>query len=175
MLDPYYLLGVSLTATPDEIRAAYRRRAAEIHPDRQPPDKRASASEQMKQLNAARDLLLDARRRAEYDDKVRLEMQKAMWRARREVHLPPDSPPVYTPRRRRRLSGVWFFVWVMLVCLLIMALIAMFALSTVQGDPDSPLMVLASFGRCVGSLFITGLVVISIASFLTSLTQSLRN
>lgn len=55
------MLGLPVSATPGEIRAAYRRRAAELHPDRQPPDKKDWASEQMKQLNQARDTLLNPR------------------------------------------------------------------------------------------------------------------
>lgn len=34
MLDPFDLLGVTPDATPAEIRAAWRRRAYETHPDR---------------------------------------------------------------------------------------------------------------------------------------------
>jgi curved DNA-binding protein CbpA len=64
--DPYATLGVVPSAIPDEIRAAYRRLAAACHPDLQPPEKKAWASEQMIQLNAARDLLLNTRRRVHY-------------------------------------------------------------------------------------------------------------
>src|SRR3990172_5132834 len=105
MLDPYYLLGVELNAAPDEIRAAYRSRAAEVHPDIQPPEKREWASERMKQLNAARDLLLDPKRRTEYDERTRVEMEKAKWRARRDAYVP--STDFYAPRRRRRRWN-WF-------------------------------------------------------------------
>jgi hypothetical protein len=67
MLNPYTTLGLDAAATEDDIRAAYRRRAAQVHPDLQPPEKRAAAEEAMKRLNAARDILLDPRRRAAYD------------------------------------------------------------------------------------------------------------
>ena len=118
MLDPYYLLGVELNAPPDDIRAAYRRRAAEVHPDIQPLEKREWASERMKQLNAARDLLLDPKRRAEYDERMRVEMEKAKWRARREAYVP--STDFYPPRRRRRRWN-WFTTllamgWLSLIC-----------------------------------------------------------
>lgn len=46
------LLRVSAAATPDDIRASYRRLATEMHPDRGGSDARLAA------LNAARDLLL---------------------------------------------------------------------------------------------------------------------
>jgi DnaJ-like protein len=105
MLDPYYLLGVELNAAPDEIRVAYRRKAAEVHPDIQPLEKREWASERMKQLNAARELLLDPQRRAEYDERMRLEMEKARWRARRDAYVPPAD--FYPPRTRRRRWN-WF-------------------------------------------------------------------
>ena len=65
-LDPYATLGVVPSATPDEIRAAYRRLAAACHPDLQPPERKPWASERMIQLNAARDLLLNTRRRVQY-------------------------------------------------------------------------------------------------------------
>lgn len=65
--DPYLVLGLKPSATADEVRAAYRRLAAQIHPDTQPADRKDWAAEQMRTLYAARDLLLDPDRRAEYD------------------------------------------------------------------------------------------------------------
>jgi len=126
MLDPYYLLGVELNATSDDIRATYRRRAAEIHPDIQPPEKREWASERMKQLNAARDLLLDAGRRAKYDEQMRLEMEKARWRAKRDAYVPPAD--FYPPRRPRRRWS-WLFRlaavgWLLLICFSTLPLLA---------------------------------------------------
>jgi hypothetical protein len=50
------LLGVGLAATPDEIRAAYRRKIAEAHPDR------GGSHEHAARLTAARDTLLKGRR-----------------------------------------------------------------------------------------------------------------
>lgn len=69
--DPYRVLGLKPDATADEVRAAYRRLAAQIHPDTQPADRKDWAAEQMRTLNAARDLLLDAEQRAEYDARFR--------------------------------------------------------------------------------------------------------
>jgi hypothetical protein len=50
------LLGVGLAATSDEIRAAYRQKIAEAHPDR------GGSHEQAARLTAARDTLLKGRR-----------------------------------------------------------------------------------------------------------------
>jgi hypothetical protein len=50
------ILGVGLAATPDEIRAAYRRKIAAAHPDR------GGSHEQAARLTTARDTLLNGRR-----------------------------------------------------------------------------------------------------------------
>jgi len=52
---PFDVLGVAPDATPAEIRAAYRRRALELHPDRVGPDEqtRTRAGELMRELNDA--------------------------------------------------------------------------------------------------------------------------
>jgi curved DNA-binding protein CbpA len=63
--DVYAELGISPGATADEVRAAYRRRAKEHHPDLAVDPSAAEA--RMKRINQARDVLLDPERRAEYD------------------------------------------------------------------------------------------------------------
>jgi DnaJ-class molecular chaperone len=65
MADPYGVLGVSKTATADEIRAAYRRLAKQNHPDLHPGDKKAE--ERFKQISSAYDLLSDTEKRRRYD------------------------------------------------------------------------------------------------------------
>lgn len=175
MPDPYYLLGVPQNASSGEIRAAYRRRATESHPDRQPPDRRAWAEEQMKQLNAARDILLDPRRRAEHDAKIRLEVEKARWRARQEAFVPPDPPPGTLRRRRRHLTGGWFILWVFILCVLILGVVSLFVFSSSGAALTGPLALVAGLARCVGGLFLTSLVLMVIAYLLSSFAQSLRN
>lgn len=53
-MDPHGVLGVSPTATPDDIAATYRRLAKEWHPDR---GGGAAAEARMAEINAAYDLL----------------------------------------------------------------------------------------------------------------------
>jgi molecular chaperone DnaJ len=63
--NPYEVLGVSRSATPDEIRAAFRKLAAKHHPDKNPGDD--GASQRFKELNAAHQILSDPKRRAMFD------------------------------------------------------------------------------------------------------------
>ena len=63
--DPYASLGVSRTATADDIRRAYRKLAKELHPDVRPNDKQAE--ERFKRATAAFNLLSDQATKSRYD------------------------------------------------------------------------------------------------------------
>lgn len=63
--DPYKELGVSRSASADEIRKAFRKLAKELHPDRNPGDKKAE--ERFKRVSAAFDLLGDEQKRKRFD------------------------------------------------------------------------------------------------------------
>jgi curved DNA-binding protein len=64
--DLYADLGVPRAASQDEIKKAYRKLAAQFHPDRNPDDK--SAEERFKAVNRAHQVLGDADKRALYDE-----------------------------------------------------------------------------------------------------------
>ena len=65
MKNPYESLGVSKTASADDIRAAYRKLAKKLHPDLNPGDKKAE--ERFKEISTANDLLSDNEKRAKFD------------------------------------------------------------------------------------------------------------
>jgi DnaJ domain len=106
--DLYQVLGVAPEASSDEIAAAFRAHAKQLHPDRNPGD--AAAAERFKELTLAYQTLVRPRSRAAYDRR----------------HRPPVGPtpaptatnpvkhdPIFrTPRRARAavVSGVALFV-----------------------------------------------------------------
>lgn len=63
--DFYEILGVSKSATPEEIKKAYRKKAIEFHPDKNPGDKQAE--ENFKTAAEAYEVLSDADKKAKYD------------------------------------------------------------------------------------------------------------
>ena len=65
MDDLYATLGVSRTASADEIKKAYRKLAREHHPDANPDDPKAE--ERFKEISHAHDVLSDPDKRREYD------------------------------------------------------------------------------------------------------------
>jgi molecular chaperone DnaJ len=63
--DPYEVLGLGRSATPEEIKSAFRKLGAKHHPDRNPGDD--GAVQRFKEINAAYQILSDPRKRAMYD------------------------------------------------------------------------------------------------------------
>lgn len=62
--DYYKILGVSKTATDDELKKAYRKLALKFHPDK---NQAPGAEEKFKQIGEAYDVLSDPRKRQIYD------------------------------------------------------------------------------------------------------------
>jgi len=82
--DYYAILGVHETATPEEIKRAYRRLALQYHPDRNPGDPKAA--ERFKEITEAYGVLIDEEKRRHYD---RLRREKR-WRPSDRGYTPEE-------------------------------------------------------------------------------------
>ena len=60
-IDYYKLLGINKSATPDEIKKAYRKMARKYHPDLNPDDK--EAEKKFQAVNEANEVLSDPEKR----------------------------------------------------------------------------------------------------------------
>jgi DnaJ-class molecular chaperone len=65
MRDPYEVLGVSKSASPDDIKKAYRKLAKKLHPDSNKKDPKAA--DKFAELNSAHEIVGDADKRKAFD------------------------------------------------------------------------------------------------------------
>src|SRR6476661_9528338 len=65
--DYYQVLGLPRTASPEDIKKAYRRFARQYHPDLHSGSKKAEMEKKFKELNEAHEVLSDADKRKKYD------------------------------------------------------------------------------------------------------------
>ena len=85
MKDYYRILGLQPSASLAEVKVAYRKKAAALHPDRNPSE---SAHRQFQEVQEANTVLSDATKRRAYDDNRRrsliehpLETAREIWSA----------------------------------------------------------------------------------------------
>ena len=76
--DYYEVLEVPKTATAEEIKKAYRKKAIQYHPDKNPGDK--EAEEKFKEAAEAYEVLSDPQKRARYDQYGFAAEAACLWR-----------------------------------------------------------------------------------------------
>ncbi|MHB8627192.1 MAG: J domain-containing protein [Aggregatilineales bacterium] len=123
--DYYLILGVGSDATPDEIQSAFRQRAKQLHPDRN-PDWQATA--QFQRLSEAYDVLGDPASRAVYDT------LREIRAARRGAYSVPPKPaaPLEQPNGRAWIARLWNgpYRYVVLVLILVVMLNVVLVIAT---------------------------------------------
>ncbi len=136
----YDTLGVAPDASDPELRAAYRRRARQVHPDlrgqRTPAQRaqraqRAHSEREMQRLNEAWHVLHEPDRRRRYD--------RSLGEFRADVRHPEpatDTPPVHVnePNRPTRVLPVMALLGAALICMIAVASIILHETSTRAPD-----------------------------------------
>jgi len=105
--DLYKVLGVSPSATVDDINRAYRNRAKEVHPDLN-PERAEWANGQFQRLNMAHDVLINATQRSDYDQKRRLYLDSTNTGGRGSP-LAQASRAAWGRSHRKRAQWYWLF------------------------------------------------------------------
>jgi hypothetical protein len=105
MTDYYQLLGISRTASAEEIKRSYRRLAIKYHPDK---NSDPILIEHFKEISLAYSTLSDERKKWVYDQQLyrhenHKEDLKPEQRPRDPAYRPQNRPPVYRKSERQRL------------------------------------------------------------------------
>ena len=143
MKNYYEILGLTFNATYEEIRAAYRRLAFDLHPDRNPTEEAAS---QFQEIMQAYTVLINADSRAEYDaaNLSYVELTGGLNQAGIDLSsLYPDQVKVqetaaaefakYLRRHKRRKVLLQTFFAVLLI-----SLFAVYGLKPIGVSPSQP-------------------------------------
>lgn len=134
------MLGIRPEATTAEIRAAQRRLALELHPDRHgedPPERRIAVAARMAQVNASAAVLLDAQRRRDFDaSRVRSSGPRPPAPAPAPGPGPTTAPPAGSGTVLASLAGV--LPWMVLVGLLFGIFVFTAFAGGPGGDADPP-------------------------------------
>ncbi|MCA8953858.1 MAG: DnaJ domain-containing protein [Planctomycetes bacterium] len=83
--DYYTTLGISRTASPEEIKKAYRKLAKEWHPDKHPAEKREEVEKKFAAISEANEVLSDPEKRKRYDQLGQ------HWRQGQDFQPPPGG------------------------------------------------------------------------------------
>jgi curved DNA-binding protein CbpA len=89
-VDHYKRLEVHFSATDDELKQAYRRKALQCHPDVHPKESKAAAEAEFRRISESYEFLLDAKRREKYN------IQRGF------VEAPKTAPTSQQPVLRRK-------------------------------------------------------------------------
>lgn len=122
MKDYYRILGVPNTASTSDIKKAYRKRALELHPDK---NKAEDAQERFVELVEAYEALKSTRRRAQYDrikttggkrtTQTYTEAQRRAWREKvmRNAARGQSRGKKYSKESEKKLKRRWWWLqWV---------------------------------------------------------------
>ena len=135
--DLYEELGVGRDATRDEITAAYRARAKELHPDARPDD--TSASERFARVGTAYRVLSDPRERARYDALGVRSGRPPPVASRRAPPSPVVAATTPVPPKPFRLSrrGARGAAWGGVALVVLGLVVGAFVLSLQRHDADA--------------------------------------
>ncbi len=101
MQNHYHTLGLSESASPDEIKAAFKRLAVKYHPDKHMGDR--GMEEIFKSVNQAYQILSDPYKKAQFDLQLQYEHFHASQRS--TTSAPPRQPYHYQPPKTKRYGG----------------------------------------------------------------------